>query len=172
MLFRSEVILKAERLRIAKIKNDFELGSKKRDADLLAFKNLRVTNLAKVEKLNEEATALDATLDAINDGIRDLKQKYVQSRLAAMKQVALGDHRSTDLLKGLSTPDLLEAFIVHACQISGELVAAAADDSDKDEALAAAADDDTCSALRVAALDLGLTWNEEENFDNFDRMKG
>merc|ERR1712188_120511 len=93
-------------------------------------------------------------------------------RLAAMKQVALGDDRATDLLRGLSKPDLLEDFIVHACQISGELVAAAADDSDKDEALAAAADDDTCSALRVAALDLGLTWNEEENFDNFDRMKG
>jgi hypothetical protein len=148
-------VLKAEREKLAKLHNDFLVGSRKRDLDLAKFSNLRSKKVEEASKLDKELTAINSDIDDIKDIlIVGLKEGYAMSRVATMKNKVARGPMATALLSSLKDKEL-EELLVHLCQIAGEIAKA----NGRDEG------DDTCLALRVAALDIGLTWNDLEDYD-------
>ena len=149
-------VLKVERERQAKIQSDFLAGSKKREHDLSQFEKLRATKITEAYDLDQKIEVIRAEIEDIEGTqIVGLKETYVLSRVATMKDLVAGHSMATDLLTGLKLEEL-EALLVHLCQIAGEI--SKSDKRDNGES--------TCLALRVAALDLGLTWGEQENYDD------
>ena len=148
-------ILKVERERKAKIQNDFLAGSKKRELEISQFKKLRTTKLIEASDLEKRMEAVKKEIEDIEGThILGLKETYVLSRMATMKDLVTGGTMATALLSGLVQEEL-ESLLVHLCQIAGEI--SKSDKRDNGES--------NCLALRVAALDLGLTWNDQENYE-------
>lgn len=149
-------VLRAERERSAKISNDYLIGSRKRDTELNHFSKARTSKVAEVSKMVDQLDTCNADIDLIvGTKIAGLKRQYVLSRMATMKDNVVMNSMATELLIGLGNTEL-EELIIHLCQISGEIA--------KSDG-AAAADGNACSALRVAAMDLGLSWNDQEDFE-------
>jgi hypothetical protein len=160
-------ILKEEREHVAKIKHSYMVGSRQRDIDIDTFQKLRSQKLLDIDAYKIQLLELESNiLPSIMNSIRDHKQKYVQSRIIAMKDIVVSNQLSIDILSGIMmSNELLEQFIIHVCQISGELMMA---DTDNEFSSKIPNDDihkNSCSPLRVAALDLGFTWNAIEEFD-------
>ena len=148
-------ILKAERERLAKIKMDFLVGSKKRLDGITEFQKLRTTKIAEASEMEKKMAALRMEIEDIEKNqILGLKETYASSRMVAMRDLVTRGPMAAALLSGLQIEEL-ETLIVHVCQIAGEIAKADKRDSG----------DKTCSALRVAAIDLGLTWSQEENYE-------
>lgn len=152
-------VLRAEREVLAKITNEFLIGSRKRAMDLVQFSERRASELVEVSKLEQELKNCNNDIELIEGTeIVELKRSYVRSRMATMKDKVVASQMATDLLAGLEDSEL-EDLIVHLCQLSGEIAKANGD---------TAADDDTCAALRIAAMDMGLSWNDHEDFEHYE----
>lgn len=148
-------VLTFERERKAKLQDDFLTGSKKRERDLEQFEKLRTTKIVEASDMGQKMAAIKAEIEDIErTQIAGLKEAYVLSRVATMKDRVVGHPMAADLLSGLKLEEL-EALLVHVCQIAGEI--SKSEKRDNGES--------TCLALRVAALDLGLTWGDQENYD-------
>jgi len=149
-------VLKVQRERQAKLQNDFLVGSKKRERDLARFEKLRTAKVAEASDMSQKMAAIKAEIEDIEGTlIAGLEEAYVLSRVTTMKDYVVGHPMAIDLLSGLKLEEL-EALLVHVCQIAGEI--SKSEKRDNGES--------TCLALRVAALDLGLTWDEKENYDD------
>ncbi|KAG7349853.1 glucosidase II [Nitzschia inconspicua] len=152
-----EEMLRAERDARAKLEHDFQQGYKKRLSDIEHFQTLRQSKLQQADeletKLNEEVVP---SIEDTQTQIRDLKQEYVKTRVSTMKDSVTSSSVAKELLAPLDKSEL-EQFIIHACQMAGEILA--------DE------DTTTCAPLRVAGLDMALTWSDD-NYDKVDEMKG
>ncbi|KAG7373924.1 glucosidase II [Nitzschia inconspicua] len=152
-----EEMLRAERDARAKLEHDFQKGLKKRQSEIEQFQTLRQTKLQQVEeletKLNKEVIP---SIEDTQTQIRDLKQEYVKSRVSTMKDGVSSSSIAQELLAPLDKLEL-EQFIIHACQMAGEILV--------DE------DTTTCAPLRVAGLDIALTWSDD-NYDKVDEMNG
>mmetsp|Transcript_22642 Transcript_22642/g.53466 ORF Transcript_22642/g.53466 Transcript_22642/m.53466 type:complete len:803 (+) Transcript_22642:228-2636(+) len=151
-------VLKEEREQLAKLTNDYLVGSRKRDIDLVKFSEIRTIKIAQASKLDEQLNICNEEIQVI-EGTKlvELKRQYVFSRMATMKDDVVSGSMAAELLTGMENSEL-EELIVHLCQVSGEI--AKADGTVTGES--------TCSALRVAAMDLGLSWNDEEDFENYE----
>lgn len=148
-------ILREERLRKIQIKNDFLIGSRKRESDLFQFIKLRDKKVVEASNMEQKIEAINSEIEDIGGTqIKRLKEDYVSSRVAIMKDSVVEGPMATALLSGLTSEEL-EALLVHLCQVAGEI--AKSDERDSG--------DDTCLALRVAALDMGLTWSHPEDYD-------
>jgi Glucosidase II beta subunit-like protein/Glucosidase II beta subunit-like len=151
-----EEMLRAEREARAKLEHDFAKGYATRQSELEKFRALREGKLQEVQgletKLNNEILP---SIESLQTQIRDLKQDYVKSRVSTMKEGVIGSSVGQQLLAPLNKAEL-EQFIIHACQVAGEIL---------DE------DSTTCVPLRMAGLDMALTWSDD-NFDKIDEMKG
>eukprot|EP00536_Pseudo-nitzschia_multiseries_P012445 jgi/Psemu1/326827/estExt_fgenesh1_pg.C_4770010 len=156
-------VLRADRERLAKITSDYLDGSRKRDIDLANFAKLRDSKIAEGREIDKQLGACNADIALITGTkLVQLKRQYVFSRMAAMKDIAVSSPMAAELLGGLENTEL-EELIVHLCQVSGEIAKGDGTETSGN----------TCSALRVAALDLGLSWNDEEDFDNYEtKMEG
>jgi hypothetical protein len=152
-----DTVLKAERERQARIHNDFRIGSRKRETDLLGFSNLRTKKAAEAAEYDKLLAVVDSEIEHIKGTqIVGLKEAYVSSRVATMKDSVAEGPMAISLLSGLEDEEL-EAMMVHLCQVAGEITKS--DGRHGDDI------DDTCLALRVAALDLGLTWSDPEDYE-------
>jgi Glucosidase II beta subunit-like protein/Glucosidase II beta subunit-like len=150
-----EEVLREEREARAKLERNFQDGSKKRKEALEAFQALRSSKLKELEEKEAKISELDKDITAVQGQIRDLKQGYAKSRMATMKDEVVPGFDS--LLTGLDRKEI-QALIVHSCQVAGEI-------------LASSQHDNTCVALRMAGLDMALTWSDDD-FVNIDSMKG
>lgn len=138
-----EQVLKEEREARAKLEKDFSVGHNKRKHDLFAFKKLREEKLKAVGEMEQKLESVQTK--EIDSQIDTLKQNYMATRMATAEDLA---RMNAEILQGLDTKELKE-FIVHSCQLAGEM----SDENTK-----------VCIALRLAGLDMGITWND----DNFD----
>lgn len=142
-------VLREEREARQKLERNFAVGHNKRKNDLLAFKTLREEKLKDVEGLEIEVSSFQT--DDISSQIDALKQNYMIQRMQAVKEVA---QQYSGLFKGLKIEEL-EAFIIHACQLAGEM---------------SEIDTSNCVALRLAGLDIGLSW-DDDNYDGAERVE-
>jgi hypothetical protein len=141
----------------AKIQNDFRIGSRKRETDLLGFSKLRTKKAAEAAVYEKQLAVVESEIEHIKGTqIVGLKKSYVSSRVITMKDSVAGGPMATSFLSGLEDEEL-ESMLVHLCQVAGEI--SKADGRHGDDI------DDTCLALRVAALDLGLTWSDPEDYE-------
>ncbi len=150
-------VLKKEREARAKAEAAYRAGSQRRLADLAAFRALREAKMRDLQELEKTAAAMSAEAETLQGRIREWKQSYVRQRMATMKDGVAGHPDMAALVRGLDRPEL-EQLVVHACQVAAEMAPA----TDKG---------DTCAALRVAGLDLALTWDEDD-YDDVEGMKG
>jgi protein kinase C substrate 80K-H len=158
-------VLREERQARAKLEADYKKGSQIRQAELETFQKLRESKLKKVQeleaKLNDE---IAPSIDALQGQIRDLKQDYVKARVATMKDGVVSSPNGKELIPPVGEfweRSELEQFIIYSCQMAGEILHG---DSAVD-------DTHTCVPLRMAGLDMALTWSDD-NYDNMDEMKG
>jgi protein kinase C substrate 80K-H len=135
-----EEVLKEERENRRKIEENFRVGYNKRKHDLYNFRKQREEKLKELGQLEQEAASLQT--DDIQSSMDDLKRSYFTDRIALAKSVAEDMH---DLIDTLDSNEL-RAFITYSCQLAGEL-------SDRDTS--------TCVALRLAGLDMKMTWSED-----------
>ena len=151
-----EEVLREEREARARLETNYLTGSKKRQEELDAFKTLRETKVKELGEKESKITSLENDIAAVQGQIRDLKQNYAKSRMATMKdEVSVAGFGN--FLSALDRKEL-ESFIIHSCQVAGELLS----DTQRDN---------TCVPLRMAGLDLALTWSDDD-YDNVDNMTG
>lgn len=143
-----EEVLKAEREARAKLEQAFAVGQNKRKHELYAFKKLREEKLKEIEELEQQSETLDP--DAITTKMEGLQLGYLMTRMPVSKSIAA----ASGILAGVTATEL-RSVIVHACQLAGEM---AADDTN------------TCAALRLAGLEMGMTW-PKDNYDDAGSMK-
>lgn len=148
-------VLKAERDARKKAADDFSVGQNKRKHELFAFRKLREEKRQQLKELEQKQSTME-TGDGIQSQMEQLKQLYMMQRMRTMKGAEARNPAAT-MLQGLTAKEL-RAFTLYACQVVGELVEMAAND-----------DTNTCVALRLAGLDLGTTW-DEDNFDHPDQL--
>ena len=149
-----EEILAEERARQQKFENDFRVGSQKRKEAIAEFqKQLEEARLS-IESKQQEAESI--VTDEIDDKIAELKMKYMEERLLTAKTIA-NSEEIMSMIAPLSENELV-LLIIHACQLSGEM-----EDLE--------VDDNTCTALRLAALDSGIIFgNENYEEDHASRI--
>lgn len=150
-------VLKKEREARAKREASFRAGSQRREADLAEFARKRESTLRGLEGMEAQATAASEEVEAVERQIRTLKREYANARMSTMRDAVAGSPDMVELLNGLEREEM-QHLIVHACQVAGEILT-----SEKES--------DTCVALRMAGLDLALTWDDDD-YDNADKMKG
>lgn len=143
-----EEVLREEREAREKLIDGFKVGYNKRKHDWYNFKKLRLEKQREIEELEQESASVQT--DEVQGSLNQLKQTYVQRRKMLVSQVA---NDLADLVAGLKE-DELKNLIIHSCQLAGEL-------SDRDSS--------TCVALRLAGLDMGMAWSED-NYSESDEM--
>ena len=139
-------VLKAERDARAKLQKDYDIGSNKRKHELFKFKQFRKEKLADIEQLEKDREGLDPQPPL--QQAADLKLSYAEQRMKTAQSIVA----DSTLLTGIR-PSELRTMIVLACQVAGEVSSR-----------------DTCEALRLAGLELGMMW-DEDNYDDRERMK-
>jgi len=185
------VILQEERERVAKIKQDYDIGKRLRIADLGTFQRQRTTRMVEIQLLEEEQLPqLEQELVTLTKQIHTMKQEYALSRMNTFNEehptsIFATHHddgtNANELLLGLlassssssssnnsnTATTLLQQLIIHLCQISGELFQMD-DIIDSHSLLDTLPSDDihmnSCTPFRVAALTLGFSWNPHEDF--------
>lgn len=136
-------VLRAEREARAKLEKDFQIGHNKRKHEIFKFKQFRQEKLQEIEQLQAEKDALDPQAPA--QQANDMIMAYAEKRIQTAKTVA----ENSDLWKGL-TPSELRTFIILACQVTGEL-------QTPNDGIGG-----TCSALRLAGLEVGMVWGGDD----------
>lgn len=182
------VILQEERERVAKIKQDYDIGSRLREVDITSFQRQRANQIVEIQKLEEEQLPqLELELVTLTKQIHTMKQDYALSRMNVFNEESStsifannhGGHDANELLLGLlassssssnnsnTATQLLQQLIIQLCQLSGELFQLD-DFIDTHSLLDTLPSDDihlnSCTPFRVAALTLGFSWNPHEDF--------
>lgn len=146
-----EQILKAEREAKAKREQAFAIGQNKRKHELYAFKRLREEKLKEIQDLQQQLESIDPTVPLVQ--AQDLQLAYLSQRMAVGNGLMMASSSMTEtagMLAGLSVTELTTVLAL-LCQVAGEM--------DLKE------DTDTCVALRLAALEVGMTWPEDNYQD-------
>jgi len=148
-------ILAAERAERAAFEAKFKEGSKKRKQAIQKFNDHKATVVEQLKKLEADLYFTNQELDRTNELVQTWKSSFLDLRLKqvfsrtmglATRRIATKDMLD-DGLKGLLEPLSVQElvwFIVHACQVAGELPAAV--------------EGTTCLPLRLAGLDAGMVW--------------
>ena len=137
-------LLAAERAQRAQAKEAFDVGHQKRQQAVAEFVTL--TQTVQGQTLEKEAALqqLVENLEQAKLKVEEWKVDYAKARLA---QVEATSHQlASNHLNALNalTNDELVDFMIHACQVAGELDGAS--------------ESKTCVPLRLAGLDAGLQW--------------
>lgn len=142
-----DIVLAEQRAAREKVERAFAAGYEKRNQALAAFETkVKETNI-QITKLQEQVAKVDTK--PVEEKIQIVKQNYFQQRMMTVENFLKGKDIMS-LLDPLSNNELA-SFILHACQIAGEM------DS--------ISEDDTCSPFRLAALDITLMFGDD-NYDN------
>lgn len=146
-----EQVLKEEREAQARREQAFALGYNKRKHELYNFKKLREEKIKEIEDLEQQKETLDPTVPW--QQAQDLQLAYLSQRMALTDALLQASAKTepTDILAALTSMEL-RTVIILACQIAGEMAV--------DE------DTTTCVPLRLAGLEMGMTWPE----DNYEQV--
>jgi protein kinase C substrate 80K-H len=151
-------VLKEERERQRHLQQQFDVGSKRRNEELMHYQEMLVKTEEEMEQVSNEYNVVESEMKALQEEINQLKHGQLKQRLMAMKETILSlSHTSSNdkeeaPLKGLLEPlseEGLVTVIVQACQLAGEQEHSRWDAS-------------TCVPLRLAGLDVGIVWGNED----------
>ena len=154
-------IFAEERRRRQALQYAYTKGSLQRQSDLQEYAALVQTSTATLVTKQAELESLQASLVENDDALKTAKQNWIQKRwetyATRVKQV-LGGVQTTSSSSSSPTPDLrdlvyplttteLQALIVHACQMAGEMPEASRYPKKN-----------TCVPLRLAGLAASMGW--------------
>ena len=151
-------VLKEERERQHRLKQNFQLGSKRRKDEFNTYQEMLVnTQTRNWKHVSQEYNTVESEMNQLQEEINQLKHDQLKQRLLSMKDTILSlSHESSTNeeapLKGLLEPlseEGLVTVIVQACQLAGEVQHSGWDAS-------------TCVPLRLAGLDVGIVWGNED----------
>lgn len=146
-------ILAAERAARAKAEADFVTGSQKRSEEMAEFGKMLRETVAEIEKLTKsELPTMESEVGELDNAVRDGKMRYMTGRFDAVKTIV----DSVADIGRVATMEEIHTFIVTACHFAGELMDVLGHDRSRNKS--------TCLPLRLAGLDLGFIW-EDENLD-------
>jgi len=155
-------VLAEERAERERLRKAYAIGSRRRAADVAAFAKLKDEASREIDAKEAEAAALDAEYEETHGAVDELKMKCLDTRLSEVSSRSLAlatvpspsDKEASsgvdEGLRGLFEPltvNELAWFVVHSCQIAGEMESATPGKS--------------CVPLRLAGLDAGLTWQPD-----------
>ena len=139
-----------------KMKRDYEIGSAKRKQELEKFQVVLAETLKKLEvadagleALTTAAVQKELEINAIKINYQNQRFELVLNTIASFASSEGVKSGLTGIFEPLSNNELMQ-FIIHTCQLNGEMDNVSSDD--------------TCVPLRLAGVDVGLLW-EGENFD-------
>lgn len=142
-----EEVLREEREARARREQAFAVGHNKRKHELYGFKKLREEKLKEIQELQQQLESLDPTVPLSQ--AQDLQLAYLSQRTALGNGLLTASAVATEtagILAGLSSTELTTVLAL-VCQLAGEM--------------AVNEDTNTCVALRLAGLELGMTWPED-----------
>jgi len=146
-------LLEAERLLKAELTSKFTYGSSKRKKYVEEFEVFYESTSKEIQQMKDlQIPELQSKLDTIKSQIYNVKLDAVQNRFAKVKEVMEEDLLS--ILPG--SIEQLVYFIESSCQLSGEL-------NNMNETGQRWKNIETCIPLRLAGIDLGMLWENEEN---------
>lgn len=163
-------VLAEERALREKMAREFTVGREMRQKQIADFQIAVKDSESKKAVVEEELESVQEKLSEVESQIDQVKHEYMQQRITRAGEIAtrvatVGDAATNDSsssLTGLLEPltnDEIADFIVHSCQMAGEMKRA--DDLDGN----------TCVPLRLAGLDTGLIWSVEKGGKaDFDRL--
>lgn len=156
-------VLAAERALQAKMAKEFSIGYEKRQKDIMAFQEKVTETKNSVQTVEVELKQASEKVNKVVQELDQYRHEYMQQRLKKVAEVAAkvantSDNNNNDnnSITGLFEPmsdEEVTMFIIHACQIAGEMENAVNDDQ-------------TCIPLRLAGIDLALLWNKEDLDDS------
>ena len=153
-----ELVLREERERQRLLKENFAKGYARRQKELQAYQEMLTTAQEELDAVTVEHTSLQSQIDSVEKDIEQLKHDNLRQRIQALRDTIMSlshESESTDdaPLKGLLEPlseEGLVTVIVQACQLAGEQQGSFEEHSS------------TCVPLRLAGLDVGIVWGEED----------
>ncbi len=150
-----EEILREEREAQARRVQGFAIGNNKRKHELYAFKKVREEKLKEIQELEQQQESLD--LEVPLGQAKDLQLAYLAQRRTLSNALveASATTAATAMFAGLTRTEL-RTVLVLACQLAGEMAV--------DE------DTQTCVALRLAGLEMGMTWTQD-NYEETTQLK-
>jgi Glucosidase II beta subunit-like protein/Glucosidase II beta subunit-like len=153
-------VLADERKKRQQLQTQYVKGKTVRAQRLAEFQHKRSEVAHQLDQKNEQLKHLQEQVHEVRRHVRKSKGKVWHARHRRVVQQSLPITRATSpenddagsstlsgMFQPLTAPELVD-FIVHACQMAGEIMAG---DSDTNAAK-------TCLPLRLAGLDLGLVW--------------
>jgi hypothetical protein len=158
-----EALLAESRAKQARLQQAYQVGSEQRAAHVAAYEQTVQTSVAQGEQAVADEGLVDKDLQQIRDNVVRYKVQVLDERLdkatktavavattqmLPMKAIVPTEHSYRGLLEPLTDEELVW-FIVHACQMAGEMNLA----SD-----ATQAPQKTCIPLRLAGLDAAVSW--------------
>jgi Glucosidase II beta subunit-like protein/Glucosidase II beta subunit-like len=114
----------------------YKKGSAVRRAAMDAYQKYKTESLLELETLQTQLTTEQTNLEMSLVDFSSAKLVFAQQRLERMAASSAND----DILTGLTTDIEWKQFIIHACQLAGEM----------------STEGTSCNALQLAALDAGL----------------
>ena len=143
-----EILLAEERRLRKEFEAKYRVGSKIRQAKVEGFERLRTEKLQEAAQIQEEINAMESSLGQLNNSYSAALQEWIAKRLNTLEEryQSLASTEMKGLVESLSEQELVW-WIVHACQISGEMIVDGQIDESK-----------TCIPLRMAGLDSSIWW--------------
>lgn len=150
-------VLAEKQAAVEKARKDYEIGSAKRTKELDNFQLILSENLKKLEILDKSLDSVGTVISSKEQEINGIKLDYRKKRLDLVLTTAASFtsiDQSSISINGIFAPltnHEIAKFIVYTCQLNGEMEIASPDE--------------TCIPLRLAGVDVGLLWGNE-NFDD------
>mmetsp|Transcript_5403 Transcript_5403/g.7802 ORF Transcript_5403/g.7802 Transcript_5403/m.7802 type:complete len:756 (+) Transcript_5403:102-2369(+) len=146
-------VLAAERSARAKAEEQYKIGKERRNNELEDFRNLVKQTLVEIETAEKGLEGKNQEMDEIKAEIQKEKITYADRRRSETLNVVDAIANTSDLssVSGLLAPlDIreLSLLIQLTCQIAGEMETSSGEK--------------TCAPLRLAGVDLGILWSDED----------
>jgi len=149
-------VLASERAARMKVEADFIIGSKKRLDELNEYDRAVNESKVEMEKLTGHVIPnLESDIAKLDGRIRNVKLAYATERFDAARKV----QESLSNIWGVTSLEELSSFIISACQLAAESLIL-------NESKRRTVNQKTCIPLRLAGLDIGILW-ENEDFGEF-----
>jgi len=155
--------LAAERAARERAAADFVTGSRKRSEEMAQFDAMLQETVAEIDRLSKtELPRLVSDVGTLDAAVGDGKIRYMNGRFAAGRTVL---DKLADIAR-VATVEELRTFIVTACHLAGELADVLENDSSSNSpglvVMNKSRNKSTCIPLRLAGLDLGFIWEDED----------
>jgi protein kinase C substrate 80K-H len=157
-----DAVQREERQRRRQLEQDFKRGQARRLEELANFKTVMKETREELASVMTQHSNLTPPLAQVEQEIQTLKLGALKQRQQIVQQtIASLDSTTSSEWKGLFTSlseKELVTIIVQACQLAGEL----GYDAEEDSSSSSSSSSKTCAPLRLAGVDAGLVWGDED----------